>query len=129
MDVKSNITYGSCGREIKEEEVERAAKLACAHDFILSLPNGYETMVNDNSLSGGQKQRIAIARAIIRKPSILILDEATSALDSQTENFVKGIVDASLLKVLETLKTCRLSTVESADRIVVMDGGRIVEVI
>ncbi|CAI0456269.1 unnamed protein product [Linum tenue] len=94
MDVKSNITYGSCGREIKEEEVERAAKLACAHDFILSLPNGYETMVNDNSLSGGQKQRIAIARAIIRKPSILILDEATSALDSQTENFVKGIVDA-----------------------------------
>ncbi|CAI0454941.1 unnamed protein product [Linum tenue] len=132
MDVKSNITYGSCGREIKEEEVERAAKLACAHDFILSLPNGYETMVNDNSLSGGQKQRIAIARAIIRKPSILILDEATSALDSQTENFVKGIVDAFkndgvMSETTVIVIAHRLSTVESADRIVVMDGGRIVE--
>ncbi|CAI0456266.1 unnamed protein product [Linum tenue] len=132
MDVKSNITYGSCGREIKEEEVERAAKLACAHDFILSLPNGYETMVNDNSLSGGQKQRIAIARAIIRKPSILILDEATSALDSQTENFVKGIVDACkndgvMSETTVIVIAHRLSTVESADRIVVMDGGRIVE--
>ncbi|XP_028069667.1 ABC transporter B family member 26, chloroplastic-like [Camellia sinensis] len=84
MDVKSNISYG-CSRDIKQQDVEWAAKQANAHEFISSLPNGYETIVDDGLLSGGQKQRIAIGRAIVRDPAILILDEATSALDAENE--------------------------------------------
>lgn len=88
MDVSSNIKYG-CPREVTDEQVEWAAKQANAHEFILSLPNGYDTLVDDSLLSGGQKQRIAIARAILRDPTILILDEATSALDAESEHYVK----------------------------------------
>ena len=88
MDISSNIRYG-CTREITQEDVELAAKEAYAHGFISALPNGYQTIVDDDLLSGGQKQRIAIARAIIRDPSILILDEATSALDAESEYNVK----------------------------------------
>lgn len=88
MDVSSNIRYG-CVRRITQEDVEWAAKQAYAHDFILSLPNGYQTIVDDDLLSGGQKQRIAIARAVLRDPNILILDEATSALDAESEHNVK----------------------------------------
>lgn len=88
MDVSSNIRYG-CVRLITQEDVEWAAKQAYAHDFILSLPNGYQTIVDDDLLSGGQKQRIAIARAVLRDPNILILDEATSALDAESEHNVK----------------------------------------
>lgn len=88
MDISSNIRYG-CTRNITQEDVESAAKEAYAHGFISALPNGYKTIVDDDLLSGGQKQRIAIARAIIRDPSILILDEATSALDAESEYNVK----------------------------------------
>lgn len=88
MDISSNIRYG-CTRDITQEDVEWAAKQAYAHDFISALPNGYETLVDDDLLSGGQKQRIAIARAILRDPKILILDEATSALDAESEHNVK----------------------------------------
>ncbi|KAL6952712.1 ABC transporter B member 26, chloroplastic, partial [Sarracenia purpurea var. burkii] len=131
MDVSSNIRYG-CTRDIKQEDVEWAAKQAYAHDFILSLPNGYATIVDDDLLSGGQKQRIAIARAVLRDPAILILDEATSALDAESEHYVKGVLRA----VRSDLKTKRaviviahrLSTIQAADRIVVMDGGQIIEI-
>lgn len=88
MDISSNIKYG-CTRNVRQEDVEWAAKQAYAHDFISALPNGYKTLVDDDLLSGGQKQRIAIARAILRDPTILILDEATSALDAESEHNVK----------------------------------------
>lgn len=90
MDVSSNIKYG-CPREITHDEVVNAAKQAFAHEFIMALPNGYATIVDDELLSGGQKQRIAIARAILRDPKILILDEATSALDAESEHNVKVV--------------------------------------
>ncbi|CAL5344815.1 unnamed protein product [Camellia sinensis] len=86
MDVKSNISYG-CSTDIKQQDVEWVTKQANAHEFISSLPNGYETIVDDGLFSGGQKQRIAIVRAIVRDPAILILDEANNALDAENEYY------------------------------------------
>lgn len=88
MDIKSNISYG-CSRCATQEDIEGAAKQAYAHEFICALPHGYDTIVDDHLLSGGQKQRIALARAILRDPTILILDEATSALDAESEYYIK----------------------------------------
>ncbi|QCD90680.1 ATP-binding cassette [Vigna unguiculata] len=129
MDISSNIKYGC--RDVKHEDIEWAAKQAYAHDFISALPNGYETLVDDDLLSGGQKQRIAIARALLRDPKILILDEATSALDAESEHNVKGVLrsvrsDSATRSVIVIAH--RLSTIQAADRIVVMDGGQIVEI-
>ncbi|XP_017419023.1 ABC transporter B family member 26, chloroplastic isoform X2 [Vigna angularis] len=129
MDISSNIRYGC--RDVKQEDIEWAAKQAYAHDFISALPNGYGTLVDDDLLSGGQKQRIAIARALLRDPKILILDEATSALDAESEHNVKGVLrsvrsDSATRSVIVIAH--RLSTIQAADRIVVMDGGQIVEI-
>ncbi|XP_042053097.1 ABC transporter B family member 26, chloroplastic-like [Salvia splendens] len=130
MDVSSNIKYG-CPRAVTQQDVELAAKQAFAHDFILALPNGYQTLVDDDLLSGGQKQRIAIARAILRDPNILIMDEATSALDAESEHNVKGVLRTAKTE-MQNKRTVfviahRLSTIQNAGRIIVMDSGKIVE--
>ncbi|WP_298849026.1 ABC transporter ATP-binding protein [uncultured Ruegeria sp.] len=112
-----------------EEDVISAAKAAHAHEFIMQLPEGYETQVGENGtfLSGGQKQRIAIARAILRKAEILLLDEATSALDAESESFVKKALDALTQNVTVVVIAHRLSTVLEADKIIVVQDGSIAE--
>ena len=122
-----NIAYGRPGAS--REEIERAARLAQIHGFIVSLPDGYDTPVGERGLklSGGEKQRVAIARAILKSPRILIFDEATSALDSKSEKAIQ----AELKQIAEDRTTLviahRLSTIVDADEILVLDGGRIVE--
>ena len=106
-----------------------AAKAAYAHDFIMALPQGYDTALGAQglNLSGGQRQRIAIARAILKNAPILILDEATSALDNESEYFIQRAFDAAMQDRTTIVIAHRLSTIENADRIVVMDQGRILE--
>ena len=125
--IRENLLLARPG--ITEQEMIRAAQDACIHDFILSLPNGYDTEIGERGmkLSGGQKQRMAIARAILKDAPILLLDEATSALDTETEFYVKEALN-SLKKNRTTLVIAhRLSTIESADLIFVMDQGKIVQ--
>jgi len=125
--VKDNILYGRA--EASDEEVIAAAKAANAHDFIAVLPNGYDTEVGERGvkLSAGQRQRIAVARALLKDPRILILDEATSSLDAESEALVQEALER-LMKGRTTLVIAhRLSTVRSADRILVLSDGRIVE--
>ena len=112
-----------------DAEIEAAARTANAHDFIQKFPEGYATLVGERGvqLSGGQKQRVAIARAVLKDPRILVLDEATSALDAESEHLVKEALDR-LMKGRTTLIIAhRLSTVKDADRVCVIDAGRIVE--
>jgi subfamily B ATP-binding cassette protein MsbA len=125
--VRSNIAFGRTGAG--QADVEQAAKLAYAHDFILRLPEGYDTIIGERGLklSGGERQRLAIARAILRDPPILILDEATSALDTESERIVQ-LALGNLMKNRTTLVIAhRLSTIQNADRIIVLDRGAIVE--
>ena len=125
--VHDNILYGRL--DASEEEVIAAAKAANAHEFIMDLPQGYDTHVGDrgNALSGGQRQRIAIARAILKNPQILILDEATSALDTESEKIVQAALDRLMEGRTAVVIAHRLSTVRNADDIVVIDHGKIVE--
>lgn len=123
---RENIRFGRPGAS--DAEVEAAAKAAAAHDFIMALPDGYEAQVGERGvmLSGGQKQRIAIARAILRDAPVLLLDEATSALDAESERAVQQAVDALSQGRTTIIVAHRLATVKKADRIIVLDGGRIV---
>ncbi|HSE58270.1 MAG TPA: lipid A export permease/ATP-binding protein MsbA [Nitrospiraceae bacterium] len=126
--VRNNIAFGLTGA--RHAEVERAATLAYAHDFIQRLPEGYDTVIGERGvkLSGGERQRLAIARAILRDPPLLILDEATSALDSESERIVQ-LALSNLMKNRTTVVIAhRLSTIQNADRIVVLDHGAIAEV-
>ena len=125
--VYDNILYGRL--DATEEEVLNAAKAANAHNFILELPNGYETQLGDRgvNISGGQRQRVAIARAFLKNAPILILDEATSALDSETEVCIQKSFD-ELADGRTTLAIAhRLSTLRNMDRIVVLKGGHVIE--
>ena len=124
--VRDNIRFGR--PNATDAEVEAAAGAAAAHEFISGLPEGYDTYVGERGvmLSGGQKQRIAIARAILRDAPVLLLDEATSALDAESERAVQQAVDALAQGRTTLIVAHRLATVKKADRIIVMDQGRIV---
>ncbi|CAG8600548.1 1146_t:CDS:2, partial [Diversispora eburnea] len=127
VSIRDNIAYGKdiCTRE----EIEAAAKIANIHDFIESLPQGYDTPVGHKGtqLSGGQKQRIAIACSLIRNPKLLLLDEATSALDSESEKLVHEAIDRASKKFTTIIIAHRLSTIQNADMILVVNKGKIVE--
>jgi subfamily B ATP-binding cassette protein MsbA len=126
--VRNNIAYGQphvCGKD-----VESAARMALAHDFVTEMPEGYETVIGERGLrlSGGERQRIAIARAILKNAPILILDEATSALDSESEALVQSALQNLMSGRTVLVIAHRLSTVRRADRIVVLEGGTITDI-
>ncbi len=125
--IRENIAYAR--PEATPDEVEHAAQVANAHEFITGLPEGYETLVGQRGikLSGGQRQRIAIARAVLKNPTVLILDEATSALDTESERLVESALERLLVGRTTLIIAHRLSTIQRADRLVVLDSGRIVE--
>lgn len=125
--IRANIAYGRL--DASQAEIEQAAKDAAAHDFIVDLPNGYDTMVGEQGLrlSGGQRQRVAIARAMLKNAPILLLDEATSALDTESERIVQEALSRLMQGRTTIVIAHRLSTVMHADRIYVLDKGRIME--
>ncbi len=124
--IANNIAFG---KNASKEEIINAAKIANAHDFIMDLPNGYDTNIGDsgNKLSGGQKQRISIARAVLKNPPIMILDEATSALDTESEKAVQIALEKMMENRTSIVIAHRLSTIQKADKIIVMQKGKIVE--
>jgi ATP-binding cassette subfamily B protein len=125
--IEDNIRYGRA--DASRDEIEAAARAAHAHDFVVSLPDGYGTQVGERGiqLSGGQKQRVAIARALLKDPPILILDEATSSLDAESEALVRDALELLMRDRTSLVIAHRLSTVRNADRVVVLDGGRVLE--
>jgi ATP-binding cassette subfamily B protein len=125
--VRENITYGTFDAD--EEAVVEAARAAEAHEFITNLPDGYDTMVGERGvkLSGGQRQRISIARAVLKDPAILVLDEATSDVDTETEMLIQRSLDRLTADRTTFAIAHRLSTIKDADRILVLEDGRVVE--
>jgi len=124
---RDNLRYGQWAAS--DEQIWDAARAANAADFLRALPDGLDTFLGEDGarLSGGQRQRIAIARALLRDAPILLLDEATSALDAESEQLVQGALDRLMAQRTTLVIAHRLATVRAADRIIVMEGGRIVE--
>jgi ATP-binding cassette subfamily B protein len=125
--IEYNLRYGR--PDASREQIERAARIANIHDFIASLPQGYETVVGERGLklSGGEKQRIAIARAVLKEPRLMVFDEATSSLDTHSEKSILEALQQAASQHTTLVIAHRLSTVVDADQILVMDRGRIVE--
>ena len=125
--IRENIAYAK--PDATMEEVIHAAELANVAEFVHGMPNGYDTILGENgaTLSGGQKQRLAIARAVLKNPSILILDEATSALDTLSEALVQQALDRLMEGKTTIIIAHRLSTVQNADKIIVIDAGKMVQ--
>ncbi|MZH41341.1 MAG: ATP-binding cassette domain-containing protein, partial [Nitrospinae bacterium] len=125
--VRENILYGKL--DASEEELIEAAQKANAHEFIMNMEKGYDTVVGEKGtkLSGGERQRIAIARAILKDPKILVLDEATSSLDNRSESLIQDALDTLMKNRTTFIIAHRLSTIHKADQIIVLDKGRIVE--
>ena len=125
--IRNNIAMGR--EDATDEQIIAAAKVANAHDFIMQSEKGYQTNIGDRGtkLSGGQRQRLSIARAVLRNPEILILDEATSALDTESEKLVQEALTTLLEGRTSVVIAHRLSTIHNADRIIVIDQGRIAE--
>jgi len=126
--VRENLRFAK--PDATDEEIEAAADAARIHDLIASLPEGYDTVVGERGyrFSGGEKQRMAIARTILRNPPVLVLDEATSSLDTETERLVQDALDRLSAGRTTIAIAHRLSTIRDADQIVVLDGGRVVEI-
>ncbi|HEY4988779.1 MAG TPA: ATP-binding cassette domain-containing protein, partial [Opitutaceae bacterium] len=125
--VAANIAFGH--PDATQAQIERAARVAAAHDFIMGLPKGYETVLGEsgNSLSGGQRQRLAIARAVLLEPAILLLDDPTAAIDSETEHEIFEALDRAIAGRTTFIVAHRLSTLRRADLIIVLENGRIVQ--
>jgi len=125
--VANNIAFGK--PEATREQIEQAARVAAAHDFIMELPNGYDTIIGEqgSSLSGGQRQRLAIARAIVLEPAILLLDDATASIDPETEEEIMTAVDNAIVGRTTLIVAHRLSTLRRADRVIVLHEGKIAE--
>jgi subfamily B ATP-binding cassette protein MsbA len=126
--VRNNIAYGQ--PNVSQEAVMAAAQAALAHDFIMMMPDGYETLIGERGLrlSGGERQRLAIARALLKNAPILILDEATSSLDTESEALVQSALQNLMVGRTVCVIAHRLSTVRRADRIVVIEGGTIADI-
>ena len=125
--VAANIAFGH--PNATREQIERAARIAAAHEFIMQLPQGYDTVLGEsgNSLSGGQRQRLAIARAVLLEPAILLLDDPTAAIDSETEHEIFDALDRAISGRTTFIVAHRLSTLRRADFIIVLENGRIVQ--
>jgi ATP-binding cassette subfamily B protein len=126
--IRENITYG-VGRDVSQEEVERAAKAAAIHDVILSFPDGYNTLVGEKgvTLSGGQKQRVTIARTLLKNPRILILDDSTSSVDTETEASIRGALNELMENRTTFIIAHRIQSVMIADLILVLDKGEVIQ--
>jgi ATP-binding cassette subfamily B protein len=126
--IRENILYG-VGRDVSQEEVEAAARAAAIHDVILTFPEGYQTLVGERgvTLSGGQKQRVAIARTLLKNPSLLILDDSTSSVDTETEAEIREALQLLIKNRTTFIIAHRIQSIMDADLILVMDNGHIMQ--